>query len=79
MSLAEVWEGKQKKFEKIGYVVLVVFEVQACMPFWCKNKGIIAGQLCSSFGVLWPVQQDCTWQNLGLWPTSIFGYFNLSF
>ena len=28
MSLAEVWEGKQKKFEQIGYVVLVVFEVQ---------------------------------------------------
>ena len=28
MSLAEVWEGKQNKFEQIGYVVLVVFEVQ---------------------------------------------------
>ena len=28
MRLAEVWEGKQKKFEQIGYVVLVVFEVQ---------------------------------------------------
>ena len=28
MSLVDVWEGKQKKFEQIGYVVLVVFEVQ---------------------------------------------------
>ena len=28
MILDDVWEGKQNKFEQIGYVVLVVFEVQ---------------------------------------------------
>ena len=77
MTLAGVLGGG--KFEQKGHVVLVAFEGSIRMPNWCKNKGNVAGLLCSSFGVLWPLYQAWTWQHMGLWPSSIFGYLNLLF